>query len=233
MVTIITGASKGIGRATALRFAKAGSQLALCARNMADLQLIKDEIKSLYPSLNVMIAVVDVSDSKQVKAFGQEVLSYFGQVDVLINNAGVFKPGDILSEDDELLRKMIDTNLYSAYDLTRVIAPTMVANGHGHIINLCSIASLVALPQGGSYSITKFALRGFNTVLREELKNTGVKVTAILPGATWSASWEGVDLPQNRLMDANDIAEVMHNVTSLGKVAVVEEILIRPQLGDL
>lgn len=98
---------------------------------------------------------------------------------------------------------------------------------------MCSIASKIAYPNGGSYSISKFALLGFSKVLREELKPTGIKVTSILPGATWSNSWAGVDLPEDRLMQAHDIAIPVWSALSMSPSAVVEEITIRPQLGDL
>ena len=98
---------------------------------------------------------------------------------------------------------------------------------------MCSIASQIAYPNGGSYSISKFALLGFSKVLREEMKNKGVKVTSILPGATWSNSWAGVDLPESRLMQATDIANATWSATTMSPSAVVEEIILRPQLGDL
>ena len=98
---------------------------------------------------------------------------------------------------------------------------------------MCSVASILAYPNGGSYSISKFALLGFSKVLREELKTQGIKVTAILPGATWSDSWQGVDFPEDRLMQASDIALAVWSAYNLSRAAVVEELLIRPQLGDL
>lgn len=145
----------------------------------------------------------------------------------------MFIPGEILSEEEGALEQMINVNLYSAYQLTRLIAPHMVSAGTGHIFNMCSIASIIAYPNGGSYSISKFALLGFSKVLREELKPKGIKVTAILPGATWSNSWAGVDLPKERLMEANDIAIAVSSAIKMSPSAVVEEIIVRPQLGDL
>jgi short-subunit dehydrogenase len=111
--------------------------------------------------------------------------------------------------------------------------PTMLERGSGHIFNLCSIASIIAYPNGGSYSISKFAMLGFSKVLREELKTKGIKVTAVLPGATWSDSWAGADFPHSRLMDAEDIALAVWSTWQMGPSAVVEEIVVRPQLGDL
>lgn len=109
----------------------------------------------------------------------------------------------------------------------------MKSAGTGHIFNICSVASLKAYSNGGSYSISKFALYGLTQNLREELKTFGVKVTAVLPGATWSNSWAGADLPDERLMDALDIAKCIFNAAQLSPAACVEEIIIRPQLGDL
>jgi short-subunit dehydrogenase len=109
----------------------------------------------------------------------------------------------------------------------------MLNQQSGHIFNMCSVASLKAYPQGGSYSISKYALLGFNDNLREETKNKGIKVTAILPGATWSDSWQGVDLPHDRLMEAHDIAIAVKAAIDMSPAAVIENILLRPQLGDL
>ena len=131
------------------------------------------------------------------------------------------------TEEDGTLETMINTNLYSAYHLTRALLPSMMNKGSGHIFNMCSVASLFAYPNGGSYSISKFALLGFSKVLREELKTSGVKVTSILPGATWSNSWSGVDLPESRLMQAKDIAIAVWQALQMSPSAVVEEILMQ------
>ena len=98
---------------------------------------------------------------------------------------------------------------------------------------MCSIASLNAYPNGGSYSISKFALLGFSKNLREELKTQGIKVTSIMPGGTWSDSWAGFEAPEERLMQARDIAEVVVSALRMSASAVVEDIVLRPQLGDL
>jgi len=138
-----------------------------------------------------------------------------------------------LEEEEGALEQMIETNLYSAYHLTRKLVPKMIEQKSGYIVNMASIASLLAYPNGGSYSISKFALRGFSMVLREELKEKGVKVTTVMPGATWSNSWAGVELPESRLMQANDIAEAVWSLFEMSPSAVVEELILRPQLGDL
>jgi short-subunit dehydrogenase len=128
---------------------------------------------------------------------------------------------------------MIAVNLYSAYHLTRVLLSGMMARKEGHIFNLCSIASLKAYPNGGSYSISKFALAGFSKNLREELKPHGIKVTAVYPGAAYTDSWAGSGIDPVRIMEAGDIAEMVYAASRLSAQAAVEEIVLRPQLGDL
>lgn len=228
---IITGASKGIGLAIATHLAQSGYDLIICSRTQSEIEVVANQLQDDY-DVAVSPFVVDMSASTEVQAFGQKCLE-IGDIEVLVNNAGVFFPGSILEEPQGNLEMMVNTNLYSAYHLTRIIAPHMVNKQRGHIFNMCSIASQIAYPNGGSYSISKFALLGFSKVLREELKPQGVKVTSILPGATWSASWAGVDLPEDRLMKANDIAIAVMGALSMSPSAVVEEIVIRPQLGDL
>ena len=233
MNAIITGASKGIGKAIAEIFAQNSINLALCARGIEDLDTLRNSLLKEYPDLIIEIFQVDVSDKTEVAAFAERVLKIFKKVDILVNNAGVFLPGEILHEEEGHLQKQIETNLYSAYNLSRAIVPSMVENKKGHVINMCSVASQIAYPNGGSYSISKFALLGFSKVLREELKEKNIRVTSILPGATWSNSWAGVDLPESRLMQASDIAKVVYTAIDLSDAAVMEDIVIRPQLGDL
>lgn len=233
MKIIITGATKGIGRAIAQKFAAEGFDLAICSRNNDDLKIFKKELLAANPNIEVLTKVADVRKKTQVLAFAQHIKKHWKEVDILVNNAGLFIPGEISKEDDGALEQMIETNLYSAYHLTRALLPVMLKKGSGHIFNMCSIASLIAYPNGGSYSISKFALLGFSKVLREEMKSKGIKVTSIMPGATWSNSWAGVDLPESRLMQANDIAIAVWGAWQMSPSAVVEDIVIRPQLGDL
>ncbi len=233
MNIIITGATKGIGRAIAEALAAKGHHLAICARNSSQLIQTQKALLKINPQIEVLIMRADFEDQIQIEAFAKMVLSSWTKIDVLINNTGIFIPGQIIEEEPGHLEKMMHVNLYSAYHLTRAIAPTMIQQQSGYIINMCSVASLFAYPNGGSYSISKFALLGFTKVLREELKEKGIKVSAILPGATWSDSWSGVQLPQSRLMQADDIAKMIVAILDLSKSAVVEDIILRPQLGDL
>lgn len=229
---VVTGAGKGIGRAIATRFASSGFDVVLCARTQSDLEKLALELKQKY-GIQAYAFAADVSVPQQVDGFTKQVLQLGRPIDVLVNNAGFFLPGEVLNEPDGALEKTIEANLYSAYRVTRALVPTMKSTRSGHIFNMCSIASIKAYPNGGSYTISKFAMLGFSKVLREELKEFNVRVTAILPGATRTASWDGTTFPDERFMPAEDIAETVWAAWSLGPRSVVEEVVIRPQLGDL
>lgn len=230
---IITGGTKGIGLALVNEYAKHGWAVITCARR------VEGFVASLPADWQnrVIALAADMSSTDAVKQFASEALAQCElqgwSLKVLVNNAGVFIPGQVHTEDEGLLEHQLNTNLLSAYHMTRAILPTMLPNATGHIVNMCSIASFMAYPNGGSYSISKWALLGFTKVLRAELLTKGIKVTAVMPGATLTPSWDGVDLPAERLMPAEEIAEAVWNATNTSGRTVVEEIVLRPQLGDL
>ncbi len=230
---VVSGGTKGIGRAIIQKFCGNGFDVATCSRNKEDLEKLKIEVESGNPEVTVHVMQADLSDKAQVKSFAGFVKETGITPAVLVNNTGVFLPGTILEEEEGALEKMVETNLYSAYHLTRQLVDDMIAAKRGHIFNMCSTASIMAYPNGGSYCISKFALLGMTKVLREELKEKGLKVTAVMPGATLTASWEGVDLPEERFMRSEDVADAVWSAYKMGDRSVVEEILIRPQLGDL
>lgn len=231
-LVVITGGSKGIGRALVEKFSKEGFDVVTCARNYADLQQLKLDIEQQTGN-KVFTHVADMSKPEEVKEFCAAVLELDRHIDVLINNAGYFTPGSLISEPAGTLESMINANLYSAYNVTRGLAQNMIKRKNGHIFNMCSIASIKAYPNGGSYAISKFALLGFSKCLREELKDQGIRVTAVLPGATLTSSWAGVNLPEERFISAEDVAETIFAAWSLSSRSVVEELIIRPQLGDI
>ena len=230
---VITGGSKGIGKAIVEAFAALGFDIITCSRNEADLQSLKTETETRFPAVKVHVLAADLSKRNEVKAFGEFVQTLTLKPEVLVNNTGVFLPGQVHTEPEGTLETLIDTNLYSAYHLTRQLLPGMVAAKNGYIFTICSTASITAYSSGGSYSISKFALYGMTKVLREELKPHGIRVTAVLPGATLTASWDGVALPPDRFMKPEDVADSLVAAWKLSKNTVMEEIILRPQLGDL
>ena len=235
MNIVVTGASKGLGLAIADKFAedRQGHTLLLCARNEQTLQQVATDMETRYPHTRVLAQPCDMSKKEEVLRFAEWVLQMVAKADVIVNNAGQFVPGSVYNEPDGALEQMINTNLYSAYHLTRALLPAMMAAREGHIFNMCSIASLKAYANGGAYSISKFALAGFSKNLREELKPYNIKVTAVYPGATMTDSWAGSGIDPQRIMEVSDVANLIYTSAFLSPQACVEEILLRPQLGDL
>jgi short-subunit dehydrogenase len=229
---VVTGGTKGIGRAVVEKFASEGFDVATCSRNWKDLESLKREIEKVL-SVHVYVHAADMSKKEEVKSFCSFVAGLHRPVDVLVNNAGYFLPGEIATEPEGTLESMIHANLYSAYYTTRGIVDLMKSRKSGYIFNMCSIASIKAYPNGGSYAISKFALLGFSKCLREELKPHHIRVSAVMPGATYTASWEGVDLPERRFMPPEDVAETIWSTYKLSDRTVIEEIILRPQLGDI
>ncbi|MBI1344001.1 MAG: SDR family NAD(P)-dependent oxidoreductase [Terrimonas sp.] len=233
MNVVITGASKGMGRAMAEIFAANGHNLFLCSRGEEQLKKTMEEIHAKNPGIKVKAKARDLSKKEEAQSFGKWILDNGYPIDVLINNAGQFIPGSIYQEEDGTLEQMMSVNLYSAYHLTRVIVPDMIRKKSGHIFNICSIAALKAYSNGGSYSISKYAMHGFSKNLREELKPFNIKVTSVFPGAVLTESWGDFDNTDNRIMVAEDVAEMVYAATRLSAGACVEDIVLRPQLGDL
>ncbi|WP_339758768.1 SDR family oxidoreductase [Algoriphagus aquimarinus] len=229
---LVTGGTKGIGRAIIERFAAEGFDIFTCARNEADLASLKTFLEEKHSSIKVLAIQADLSKKADVTRFVNEVKT-IGIPDVLVNNTGVFIPGTIHDESEGNFELMMETNLYSAYYLTRGFAQEMIARKSGHIFSMGSVAGLTAYPNGGSYAVSKWAMLGMTKCLREELKPHQIKVTSILAGATYTSSWEGVDLPIERFMKSEDVAESVWAAYNLSPQSVVEEIVIRPQLGDI
>lgn len=230
---VVTGGSLGIGRAIIEKFVDAGFDAVTCARNVDDLKALARACTQRNPEATVHFHQTDMSVKGEVQAFAKRVTDLGRAVDVLVNNAGYFVPGDISTEPDGNLESMIHANLYSAYHMTRGLVSEMVNRRSGHIFNMCSIASFQAYENGGSYAISKFALLGFSKCLREELKQAGIRVTAVMPGATRTRSWAASGLPEERFMRPGDVADAVFGAWSLSPQSVVEEIIIRPQEGDI
>ena len=231
MNVVITGASRGIGKSIAEVFAAQGSDLYLNSMNPDRLEAAVEDLKKKYPSIKIMAHAANLRSKEEAKGFGRWCLDNC-EPDILVNNAGSFAGSNVSDEEDGALEEMIETNLYSAYHLTRVIVPSMKKRRQGHIFNISSIAGMKAYPNGGSYSISKFALRGFSLNLRDELKTFNVKVTTVYPGAAYTDSWIGA-VKEDRVMEAKDIADMVSASSMLSYKACVEEIILRPQLGDL
>ncbi len=230
---VVTGGTKGIGSAILEKFAGQNFDVVTCSRTKSDLDSLVDDFKKNYPKSKCYVFSADMADKSQVGEFVKFVVALNRPIDILVNNTGYFSPGEICTEPDGALEDMVNANLYSAYYTTRGLVPAMKEIKKGHIFNICSIASFMAYPNGGSYAIAKHAMLGFSKCLREELKTFGIRVTSVMPGATKTASWAKTDLPDERFMPAEDVAQMIYATYSLSGRSVVEEIVMRPQFGDI
>lgn len=225
---LITGASKGIGKAIALALAAEGYDLALCARKIEGLQEVENEIQKKNPSVKVFLKACDFAIDKEVEQLAAWTETHFPDLDVLVNNVGMYERVSLLEEGPNVFNNHLQVNLNTPHFLSHYFGKIMRDAGKGHIFNITSIASREPVPAAAAYTITKFALEGLTKVLREELRKAGVKVTEIIPGSTLTSSWEGTEIPAEEFVLPEDIAKVLVTCLSLSSSANIEEVIIRP-----
>lgn len=226
MNAIVTGATRGIGKAIALKLAETGYNLALCSRSKDELEKMAEELR--YTNARIFTYQADCSIKEEVYGFCSAVQQEFESIDVLVNNAGMYLPGMVLDEADEQFENQIKLNLNAVYYLSKFFGKMMREQGKGHIFNISSIAGRQIVENAGSYSVTKAALLSLNNVFREELSKYNVKVTAILPGSTLTSSWEGTTIPHERFVQPDDIAKTIHTILNLSSGVNVDEVTIKP-----
>ncbi len=232
-VVVVTGASQGIGAAIARAFSSGipGVRLALVARSSANLALVARSCGRLGAVAAAFPC--DVTDEAAVAGLEGAVRRRFGAVDVLINNAGKYAGSPFLATSAVDFDRMLSANLRSLFLVTRAFAPGMIRRRRGDIFNMGSVAGLVAYPGSPAYTAAKFGVTGLSKAMRAEFKDKGVRVCCVHPGATLSPSWKGSGVPARRMMPAEDVAAAFLALYRMTRRTVVEEIILRPQLGDL
>ena len=230
---VITGASQGIGAAIARGFAESVSDLdlALVARNADRLETVAAACRALGAETTVYPC--DLTSERAVADLCESMLDLKGAPVLLIKNAGAFEPGGIRDTSPEVFRQQLGVNLTSAFYVSSLLIPPMMDEKRGHVFFVASVASIRGYPGGLAYCAAKHGLLGMARSIREETKDSGIRVTTILPGATFTSTWEGVNQPEDRFMPAEDIARSVIAVYRMSDRTVVEELLLRPQLGDL
>jgi len=230
---LITAATKGMGRAVSIALAKEDINLAICARNEQDLADFKSELKNINPAIKVVTVVTDCSVKDEVLHFAGIAGQELGFISIIVNNVGIYEPSAILDDNEDTFQKSVNTNLAPAYLLYRYFGKAMIAAREGHIFNICSVASLNPVVEAGTYSVTKFALLGLTKVMRLEMQQHNVKVTAIIPGSTLTNSWDGVKVEKDTMVLPDDVASAIINIYKMSPGANVDEIIIRPTGGQI
>ena len=228
-VALITGAGRGIGRAIALRMAKAGVRTVLAARTEQELQATAEII--LQHGGKTLVVPTDVTQDDQVDNLVKQTLAYYGQVDILVNNAGGGPPRTpIVKSRITDWEQTLKVNLWAAMSLTKLILPFMIERQHGTIITLGSIASFTGQAGEAAYAASKFGLRGFTQSLFEEVRRYGIKVSFLCPGYVDTAL-----IPPNKrihrekLLSPADVAEAAYNIAVSSPRACPAEVILQPQ----
>lgn len=225
---VITGASRGIGRHIAIYFArKTEYALLLIARTNSDLE----ETKTLCEgegSNRIVVAACDISDAS---AMDIPLPKDFPPPQIVVNNAGSFLLKTLEETSHREFVEQIQANLYSAVNITNRFIGDLKSQSHALIVNICSVGAVEGLKDSGAYSASKHALLGYTRSLRQELMDTGISVTAVNLGQTQSTSWKESSVDKQLLIDPDDVARIILNLTELSPRTVVEEILVKPQHG--
>lgn len=240
-IVVITGASSGIGKATAIRLSSEGHSLVLAARRIEKLETLKEQLEK--ENTEIVILKTDVTKRNDVKRLIKTTFDKFGRIDVLINNAGIMPLSFIEEGRVEDWEKMIDVNLKGLLYGINEVVPIMKKQHSGHIINISSVAGRRVFPTAAVYCATKFGVNAITEGLRQELSaRYNIKVTAIEPGATKTELQNHIpneEIKQNfakrmenvTFLEASDIAEAIHFAISQPKQMNVTEILIHPTEG--
>ena len=208
-VAVVTGASRGIGRAVAEALAGAGARVAMLARGA-------DALRDAARPLGGLAIPCDVADATAVTAAAGRVTSELGPPEILVNNAGLFVLGSIESQSVAGLRATLDVNLVAPFVLTSALLPAMRSAGRGHVITIGSIADRATFPENGAYAASKFGARAMHQVLREELRGSGVRATLVSPGPVDTPLWDTIGpddragfTPRARMLSASAVADAV------------------------
>lgn len=212
-VVVITGASSGIGKATAIEFAKREANLVLAARREFGLEKTARECESY--GVRTVVVPTDVSDENAVQELADRAMLEFGHIDIWINNAGVYMMGEIKNTPVDAMRRLFDINYFGMVHGCKAVLPYMLERGHGQIINTGSQAGKMAYREAGTYCASKFAITAFTDALRQELYGTGIHVSMVMPNSTdtplfhYCANFAGREIkPMEPISTPEDVARV-------------------------
>ncbi len=230
---LVTGASRGIGKAIALRLAKHGYHVALVARSTQALNEVQQHIQAVGGKASVFS--LDLADSVIAAAELPKILDSFGDCEILVNNAGTGLIADVVDTDLERWQTVLDLNLTAAFLCMKAVIPGMRSRGGGIIANIVSVAAKQAFPGWGAYCATKFGLLGLSQAVAQEERQHGIRVTAFCPGAVNTDLWDTlpVDFDRAQMLDVDTVADTLLHTLLLPSTAVLEELVLMPSGGSL
>ena len=232
-VVWVTGASRGIGREIAKQFASIGSEVVLSARSKRDLQSAVKEITQLGG--RAYSFPMNIAEEQSILSTARSIRKYLGDVQVLVNNAGITVFKSFLETTLEEFDDIIDTNLEGPITCIKAVLPTMVKRKQGWIFNILSNAAIKTFEGSAAYTATKAGLLGLTKVLREEMRRYNIKVVNVIPGATETEMWSTANRRKyaHRMMKAKSVAEAVLAAYQMPDDVVVDELVIRPIQGDI
>lgn len=231
-VTIISGASRGIGRAVATRLARENHFVLLLARNAEEISELELEIDSAGGK--ALSFAVDIANEKQVNEVVEQAIRDFGRIDTVINNAGIgiFKEADNFSEEE--WSRVMDVNVKGSFLLSKAVLPHMKAAGCGHIVGIASDVSKRTFAEGSLYCASKYAQHAFFEALRREVRSKGIKVSMIYPGLVDTYFHEGDPGQPHRAqyLQPNDIADAVSYVLNAPRHVIIDELMLHPMVQE-
>lgn len=226
-VAVITGAGRGIGAAIARKLAELGVSCVICGRSEAPLRDTAANITSEGGKCEPIAC--DVTDLRSVEALARQVQERFGRTDILVNNAGVGGPGGPLHQmPPDAWDKVMNTNLRGAFYCIRALAPVMIRGGGGHIINISSLAGKNALPNGATYSASKWGLNGLSYSVAEELRGHNIRVSVVCPGSVHTEFSPHAGKSPEKMLQPDDVAHAVAMLVTQAPQSFMSEILLRP-----
>lgn len=229
---LVTGANRGIGRAIALRLAAAGNPLFLLARDESALQAVADECREVGKAHGVRVGWLagNLADTAYADAAVAAAVTQEGAIDVLVNNAGIAQHQAAQDADTTAWRELFEINFHAVVYLCSKVLPGMIERKRGAVINISSISGRNTSAGSGAYSASKHALNGFTECMYEDVRDLGVKVSAIMPGFVATELTDGMGMNSGHMIRAEDVADAVHYVLGTSANVCPTEIVLRPQL---
>lgn len=225
-VALVTGASRGIGRAIALRIAQLGATVAVCGRNAAALTAVEAELKE--SGSRVYSQIADVTNSGDVTSLVSKTESVLGPISILVNNAGIGLFGPAHEKTEAEWDRVLDTNLKSVFLVSRAVAPAMIRRGSGDIVNISSLAGRNAFAAGGIYCASKWGLQGLSACMAEDLREHGIRVSVVCPGSVATEFSGRASKDPSKALSPEDVAHAVAMIVTQGPQSFLSEVQLRP-----